>query len=72
MMRSPHIHFDVAGRNSRLVTQMYFAGETLNEQDRLLRAANGWERLVVKLQPPTPDLEPDSLLATWDIVLVAG
>lgn len=67
--RPPHIHFDVTGRNQRLVTQMYFAGEPLNEQDRFLQAASGRERLIATLRPPTADLEPDSLLANWDIVL---
>jgi protocatechuate 3,4-dioxygenase beta subunit len=70
--RSPHIHFDVTGRNNRLVTQMYFAGEPLNEQDGLLLTATGRERLIATLRPPTADLEPDSLLANWDIVLEEG
>lgn len=37
-MRAPHIHFDVSGRVDRLVAQMYFPGEPLNEADALLRA----------------------------------
>lgn len=36
-MRPPHIHFDVKGRASRLVTQMCFEGEDLNDKDRLLQ-----------------------------------
>jgi protocatechuate 3,4-dioxygenase beta subunit len=72
-MRPPHIHFDVTGRINRLVTQMYFAGEALNEKDRLLATARAnAHRLIVSLQPPTPDLEPQSLLAQWDIVLEQG
>jgi len=35
-MRAPHIHFDVVGRHNRLVTQLYFAGEPLNDSDRFL------------------------------------
>ncbi len=36
--RPPHIHFKVFSRGySALTTQMYFAGEPLNEKDRLLR-----------------------------------
>ena len=31
-MRTPHIHFDIHGRSERLVTQMYFPGEALNER----------------------------------------
>lgn len=37
-MRAPHIHFDVQGRVDRVVAQMYFPGEALNETDALLRA----------------------------------
>jgi len=36
--RSPHIHFDIRGRDRRLVTQMYFSDTDANvlAQDRLL------------------------------------
>ncbi len=72
-MRPPHIHFDVSGRINRLVTQMYFAGETYNERDRFLATARAnAQRLIVSLQKPGPDLEADSLLAQWDIVLEQG
>ncbi len=71
-MRPPHIHFDIAGKVNRVVTQMYFAGEPLNDTDRLLQTAGAKELLIVKLQPPTQDLEADSLLANWDIVLDEG
>jgi protocatechuate 3,4-dioxygenase beta subunit len=36
-MRTPHIHFEIIGEESRLITQMYFPGEPLNASDRLLR-----------------------------------
>lgn len=36
-VRTPHIHFEVIGEEGRLITQMYFPGERLNAQDRLLR-----------------------------------
>ena len=51
-MRPPHIHFKVARRGfHELVTQMYFAGEALNDVDRLLQALpeDERERLVVRL-----------------------
>jgi protocatechuate 3,4-dioxygenase beta subunit len=56
--RPPHIHFSIFGRAwlSRLVTQMYFPGEPLNRQDRILNAvpdAQARERLVARLVPPT-------------------
>jgi len=31
--RPPHVHFSVAGSGVRLVTQMYFPGDPLNEKD---------------------------------------
>ena len=31
--RPPHVHFSIAGSGVRLVTQMYFPGEPLNERD---------------------------------------
>ncbi len=72
-MRPPHIHFDVTGKSNRLVTQMYFAGEPLNDKDPFLQGAGeGKERLIVSLRPPTQGLEPDSLVAMWDIVLENG
>jgi protocatechuate 3,4-dioxygenase beta subunit len=58
--RPPHIHFSLFGRVwlSRLVTQMYFPGEPLNAQDRILNAvpdAAARERLVARYLPPTGD-----------------
>ena len=55
--RPPHVHFSLFGRIwlSRLVTQMYFPGEPLNAQDRILNAvpdAEARERLVAHLVPP--------------------
>ena len=72
-LRPPHIHFDVTGKSNRLVTQMYFAGEPLNDKDPFLQSvAGGKERLIVRLGPPTQGFEPDSLVAVWDIVLDYG
>jgi protocatechuate 3,4-dioxygenase, beta subunit len=71
-IRPPHIHFDVSGQVSRLVTQMYFEGEALNDKDQIRQSAGCKERLTAKLAPPTKDLEPDSLIAVWDIVLRRG
>lgn len=67
--RPPHIHFIVTAKTDRFVTQMYFNGEALNETDLLLKDTIGKERLITKLMPPTKDVEPDSLLAKWDIIL---
>lgn len=58
--RPPHVHFSLFGKVwlSRLVTQMYFPGEPLNAQDRILNAvpeAAARERLVAKYVPPAGD-----------------
>jgi protocatechuate 3,4-dioxygenase beta subunit len=67
--RPPHIHFDITGRTYRIVTQMYFEGEPLNEKDLIYKNTMNKELLLTKLMPPTKDVEPDSLIAPWDIVL---
>jgi len=36
-MRPPHLHFEVTGKINRLITQMYFPGEPLNDKDLLLQ-----------------------------------
>ncbi|MGE0678794.1 protocatechuate 3,4-dioxygenase subunit alpha [Pseudolabrys sp.] len=51
-MRPPHIHFSVfgAGVMQRLITQMYFAGEPLNDVDMILNAVSeqvARDRLIV-------------------------
>jgi len=72
-MRPPHIHFEVTGQSNRLVTQLYFAGEPLNDTDPFLQGAGAnKERLIVSLEPPTQGLEPDARVAVWDIVLEQG
>ena len=70
--RPPHIHFDVSGQMDKLVTQMYFEGDPLNEKDRLLQSSWAQERLVARLLPPTADDEPDAMLAVWDVVIPRG
>jgi protocatechuate 3,4-dioxygenase, beta subunit len=70
--RPAHIHFDVTARADRLVTQMYFAGDPYNDQDRWLQSARRKDLLVVTPQPPPKELEPESKLAIFDIVLLRG
>ena len=68
--RPPHIHFAFTAKTQRLVTQMYFDGEPLNDGDRQLASAGAnRDSLIVTLERPTPDLEPDARVANWDIVL---
>lgn len=72
-VRPPHIHFDVTGMKDRLTTQMYFPEEPLNEQDVIFkRLGSGKNAAVGTVLPLTKELEPDSLLVNWDIVLDKG
>ena len=72
-MRPPHIHFDIRGKSDRLVTQMYFPGEPLNEEDFLFKQlGDDQDAAIGKVLPPTKDLEPDSMIVAWDIVLERG
>ena len=54
--RPPHVHFSVWGRIwlSRLVTQMFFPGDPLNEADPILQAihdADARNRCIARLAP---------------------
>jgi protocatechuate 3,4-dioxygenase beta subunit len=74
-MRPAHIHFQVIGRQDRLVTQMYFENDPYNKTDPFLNSVGGAERqalLVKKLLDPSPEFEPDSKMAVFDIVLYRG
>jgi protocatechuate 3,4-dioxygenase, beta subunit len=71
--RPPHVHFSVCGRVwlSRLVTQMFFPGEPLNESDPILNsirdpAARG--RCIAKLVPPAEG-PADALVYDYQIVV---
>ena len=68
-MRPPHIHFMVTAGTDRLITQMYFPGEPLNETDELLGSAETKASLIAKVTPASKDAESGALVATWDIVL---
>lgn len=72
-MRPPHLHFEITGKVNRVITQMYFPGEPLNDKDILLQniRANR-EGLIARVLPATADVEPDSLIVVWDIVLDKG
>ena len=72
--RTRHIHFDARGRNSRLITQMYFEGEPLNERDPLLklRSPEARKTLISQSVAPTGTQERDALAVAWDIVLASG
>ena len=71
--RTPHLHFDVTGRIDRKITQMFFPGEALNDQDMIFRGVpDHHELLVAQVLPPNGDMEPDSRLVVWDIVVLRG
>src|SRR5438270_945264 len=74
-MRPAHIHFQVSGRQDKIVTQMYFEGDPYNKTDPFLNSAGEagrQELLVRKLLDPSPDLEPESKMMIFDIVLYKG
>lgn len=72
--RTPHIHFDISGRINRVTTQMFFAGEPLNEKDYLYLGLDATDReaAVAKILPTTKEFEPDSMIILYDIVLDKG
>ena len=72
MMRPAHIHFQVTGREDRLVTQMYFAGDPYNAADPFLNSAGRKELLIMPLLEPTAEFESDSKLVRFDIVVYKG
>lgn len=70
--RTPHIHFQItAPGREPLVTQMYVAGEPLNERDGILNAirdARQRDSVIVKLEAGDR-VEDKALVGTFDIVL---
>jgi protocatechuate 3,4-dioxygenase, beta subunit len=67
--RPPHIHFCVTSKTNRLITQLYFEGEPLNEEDLFFKNAINKGSITTKLVPPIEEMESDSLMAVWDITL---
>ncbi len=68
--RPPHIHFEVRSKFDRLITQMYFAGESLNTQDRILASASRPELLIAAPAAFADRLGPR--IMKFDIVLSGG
>lgn len=70
--RPPHIHFQVTTQWDRLVTQMYFPGEELNDQDELLarhRRLKQDDRVEAKFLPLEKGMEPTALRIEFNIVV---
>jgi protocatechuate 3,4-dioxygenase beta subunit len=66
--RPPHIHLDVAGRTDRLVTQMLFPGEALNETDDVVPE---WARARLTATAMRQSAA-GALRYEWDIILDRG
>ena len=55
------------------MTQIYFEGDPYNKTDRFLQTTlEQTNLLIAKLLPPTSEMEPDSNLVVFDIVLNVG
>lgn len=67
--RTPHIHFDISGGAQRLITQMYFPGESTNDADFLLKNAGSKESLMAAAIDRL-SADPGALAFRWTIVLV--
>jgi protocatechuate 3,4-dioxygenase, beta subunit len=72
LIRPAHIHFQVSGRQDRLVTQMYFENDPHNEKDPFLGSAGRKQLLITKLLDPSPEFEPESKMVVFDIVVYNG
>lgn len=74
-IRTPHIHFDVQAKMDRMVTQVFFPGEKLNETDAILQSIrNEAAKTTVFLKELalTSDVGPNETLFGWDCVLLTG
>lgn len=73
-LRTPHLHWEAVGAKSQLVTQMYFAGEALNEQDLLIRrmAARGDNPALMVAAAGKPTLDGIEDAWDWTLVLAKG
>lgn len=72
--RPPHIHFRVAKLGFKeLITQSYFKGHPLNDQDLILRSVPEVQRseLIVDFKPSGIGLEPNSLDGVFNITLLS-
>jgi protocatechuate 3,4-dioxygenase beta subunit len=69
--RPPHIHFKVSRRGfHELTTQMYFAGDDLNQRDRIYRSLSKEEQAQVTVAfAPAKDLEKGARLGRFDITM---
>jgi protocatechuate 3,4-dioxygenase beta subunit len=69
--RTPHIHFSIDGRAERLVTQMYFPNEPLNETDFVLKNADPKQSVIAEAIERLSG-DPQALAFRWTVVLAQG
>ncbi len=68
--RPPHIHFDITTSASRLVTQMFFPGEPLNQKDHLFRFLGKDSKFAIaSVQAPSKQIEDGVIEYQWNIIL---
>ena len=68
VVRPPHIHLDVAGSNDRLITQMLFPGDPLNDKDPVLANVN--RKLLIAAD--RGKMTNGARRYEWDIILRNG
>lgn len=72
LMRPPHIHFKVSSPEfGAFITQMYFAGDSFQEQDPIFSRIPIPERnsVVVTMDQPGSDYERDARICRFDVTL---
>ena len=69
--RPPHIHLDVSGKDRRLVSQMFFPDETLNDLDKIYNSYSIRERASLTAKRLASGADGLTRL-NWDIVLSNG
>ena len=71
--RPPHIHFKVSYATFRpFITQMYFAGDAYQATDYILNdvPTDQRARVIVQLESPGADYEPEARLGRFDLTLL--
>lgn len=70
-MRPPHIHFSIfaAGLMQRLITQLYFPGEALNDIDPILNGIEDLDARAALIARETGRRDDGTVAFTFDIVL---
>lgn len=71
-IRTPHLHFDIESKRSRLVTQMYFPDEPLNQTDPLRSSLAARKIDAARVTCQRVDgANPEVTYYAWDLVMRA-